>query len=88
MPVLELALFGLLALGLILAAWSLLGHRRGRAHWRRARVLATLGLLGGSALVAAAHQAEMLIYLGLAAGGFVAAMLWESCRAPGFLDEP
>jgi hypothetical protein len=54
--------------------------------WRRALVVTSLLVLGGSALVAAVHQAEMLIYLGLAVGGFVAALLWEGPLAAGILE--
>jgi hypothetical protein len=39
--------------------------------------MTSLMMLGGSALFAAVHQAEMLIYIGLSAGGFVAITLWE-----------
>ena len=74
MPVLELYLLCLLGLGLALAAWSLLGGRR------RGVLITTLIFLSGSALLAAAHRAEMLIYLGLAAGGFITAVLWEGPR--------
>jgi hypothetical protein len=86
MPLLELVLLGLLAIGLSLAGWSLFGARGGQTIWRRALVLSTLLLLGGSTLVAAVHQAEMLIYLGLAAGGFLSALLWEGAHAAGSLE--
>jgi hypothetical protein len=86
MPLLELVLFGLLAIGLTLAGWSLFGPRGGPTIGQRVLVLLTLLLFGGSTLVAAVHQAEMLIYLGLAAGGFVSALLWEGSHAAGFLD--
>lgn len=71
MPIVEAWLSGLLAVGLVLAAWSL------RAGRRSILPVATLLFLGVSALIAAAHQAEALIYLGLAAGGFVAAISWD-----------
>ena len=74
MPILELYLLCLLALGLALAAWSLLGGRHGGL------LITTLVFLSGSTLLAAAHRAEMLVYLGLAAGGFIAAVLWEGPR--------
>lgn len=86
MPLLELVLFVLLVIGMTLAGWSLLGSRASPKLWRRVRVLLTLLLLAGSTLVAAVHQAEMLIYLGLAAGGFIAALLWEGAQAAGSLE--
>jgi hypothetical protein len=70
MAVLEWWLLALLAIGLSLAGWSL---RNGC----NVRLVATLLFLSGSALFAAAQRAEMLIYLGLAAGGFIVAMLWD-----------
>jgi hypothetical protein len=38
-------------------------------------------MLGGSAFIAAVHQAEMLIYIGLSVGGFVAITLWDGPTA-------
>jgi len=73
MPVFELYLLCLLAVGLALAGWSLPGGRR-------ALLITTLVFLSGSALFAAVHRAEMLIYIGLASGGFLVAVLWEGPR--------
>jgi hypothetical protein len=86
MPLIELVLLGFLAIGPALAGWSLFGARGGPKLWRRALVLSTLLFLGGSALVAAVHQAEMLIYIGLAAGGFIAILLWEGTHEAGFVE--
>jgi hypothetical protein len=74
MPALELGLGGLLAIGLALAGCSL---RHGRAARRLVLPVVTLLFLSGGTFLAALHQAEMLVYLGLAVGGFLAAMLWE-----------
>jgi hypothetical protein len=74
MPSVEFWLLGLLAVGLALAAWSL---QAGRARRRGILPVATLVFLGISAAIAAAHRTETLIYLGLAAGGFVAAISWD-----------
>jgi len=75
MPVLEWCLLAQLGLSLAIAACGLaLGNpKRRRQMW-----MASLLILGGSALIAAVHEAEMLIYIGLSAGGFVAITLWEA----------
>jgi len=83
MPIVELRLLGLLTVGLGLAAFSLV---RGRS-WRRGILpVTTLVFLSTSALIAAAHRAETLIYLGLAAGGFVAALSWDGSRPWGVTE--
>jgi len=79
MPIVEWWLSVLLAGGLVLSAWSL---KAGRIRRRSFLPVATLLFLGVSALIAAAHRADTLIYLGLAAGGFVAAISWDGWRAP------
>ena len=84
MPILELWLLALLGVGMALAACSLLV---GRARRRRGLLLATLLVLSGSALFAAVHQAEMMVYLGLAAGGFVVLMLRDGPRATRISEE-
>jgi len=78
MPIVEWWLSGLLVVGLALAAWSL---RAGRVGRRSILPVATVVFLGVSALIAAAHQAEAVIYLGLVAGAFVAAISWDGPRA-------
>jgi hypothetical protein len=50
-------------------------------------LLATLLVLGGSAFFAAIHQAEMLVYLGLASGGFLVVFLWDGPRTRWISDE-
>ena len=84
MPTLEQCLLALLGLGVTLASCSLLV---GRAARRRQMLLATLLVLGGSALFAAVHQAEMLVYLGLASGSLVVLMLWDSPRTRWIPEE-
>ena len=74
MPVLEWCLLAALGLSVAVGAWSLLIRS---PRWRWQMWMTSLLMLGGSALLAAVHQAEMLIYIGLSAGGFVALTLWE-----------
>jgi hypothetical protein len=87
MPALEWLLFLLLAVGVSLAAWSLSGARALGSTWQTAGLVATLVFFGASAVLAAAHRAEMLIYVGIAAGGFIAVALWERPRETRFSDQ-
>jgi hypothetical protein len=49
-----------------------------RARWGRRLFLGTLGVLGLLSLLEAGQPHRGLIYVGLAVGALVIAMLWES----------
>jgi hypothetical protein len=84
MPQLELCLLFLTVAGLMLGSWSICWARRdsqsSRVLWGRRLFVATILVLGGTALVAAFARADGLAPLGLLAGFLVVAMVWESPR--------
>ncbi len=71
--------------GLVLGGWGVLWARAGRVRGQvlagRALFLGALLFLAASSLVAAFHQADGLVPLGLAAGALVTLMLWEAPAA-------
>ncbi|HKI36562.1 MAG TPA: hypothetical protein VKA46_32190 [Gemmataceae bacterium] len=75
-------LLALLAVAVILGAWSVWRVRGSRdprrAAWGRRVYVAALSLLGGGTLVAATCAARCLVPFGLASGWLVIAMLWEN----------
>jgi hypothetical protein len=75
-------LLALLAVGVVVGAWSVWRARGGRDPRRAARgrlvFLVTLVGLTGGTLVAVTCAARCLVPFGLAAGWLVIAMLWEN----------
>jgi thiamine pyrophosphate-dependent acetolactate synthase large subunit-like protein len=79
---LEKALLALTIVGLVLGAWGIVWVRTsrasGRVSWGRRLFVGTLVVLGAASGVAAFHQADGLIPLGLSSGFLVVGMLWEA----------
>jgi hypothetical protein len=84
MPQLEVWLLIFTAIGLALGTlgiwWARVSRVQRLAFWGRGLFTGTLLFLGGSSLLAAFHEADGLVPLGLSAGLLVTGMLWE---APG-----
>ena len=85
-PRLEFALFGLMALGLVLGSWGIAWARMSRLQkrisWGQTLFVGTLVGLGATGLVAAFHRADGLAPLGLLSGFLLIAMVWEMPRRP------
>jgi hypothetical protein len=69
------------ALGLMGIAWCRCERTPHRARWGRRLYLLVLGVLGGGGLLLAWQPHHGLLYLGLAVGLLVIAMLWEGREA-------
>ena len=63
-------------------AWCRCEHAPCRARWGRRLFLGMLALLGMGGLLMALQPHRGLIYLGLAVGALVIAMLWEGRTEP------
>lgn len=80
MQKLEIVLLALLAVGLTLGGWGILGGRArhgGPAWLGRWLCISAIVTLGCSSWLAAFHRAEALAPLGLAAGLLLVGMCWD-----------